>query len=113
MGKRWFLLMGVSILIFSFVVVGCDNPTSSNLDDGPADGTPWVFENQSSYAVTVYPDEDEYPGQGWKSFNLPVRRSKTIRVDKKYDFIYIKYGDANVVKAEPVSGEDRIIFKNK
>jgi hypothetical protein len=114
--KRSFGLIGLTslLLIFSFVFVGCDTPTSnpSSDPDGPADGIPWVFENQSSCTITVSPQAG-YLDQGWKSFTLSTGQSKTIRVDKKYSMIYILYNYANAVDLEWASGEDKGIFKNK
>jgi hypothetical protein len=114
--KRCFYLLGVMgfVLILSLAFVGCENPTSSGSGsdaNGPADGTPVVFENQSSYVITVSPSEG-YLDQGWKSFSLPVGQSKTIRLDKKYTTIYYTYNNADVVKLQWVSG-NKGIFTNK
>jgi hypothetical protein len=113
--KRFLLLLGVLVFLMS----GCDNPTASGSGsgpvydaDGPADGTPWVFENRSSYAITVSP-QDNHLDQGWRSFVLQIGQSKTIRVNKTYTAIYIKYNYASSVKVERVSGENKWIFSNR
>jgi hypothetical protein len=115
MKKSFYLtrLIGFLLIFSAFVLVGCDNPTTSDPDaDGPANGTPWVFENQSDYIITVSP-QDGHLDQGWKSFSLSPNKSKTIRVDKTHKAIYITYMDANYVTADPVSGENKWIFRNK
>jgi hypothetical protein len=119
--KKIFYVMGVIgfVLISSLVFVGCENPASSGSGsgpgpsvDGPADGTPWVFENQSSYPITVSPTAG-YTDQGWQSFTLSSGQSRTIRVDKKYNKVWVTYNYASLVGLEWASNENKGIFKNK
>jgi hypothetical protein len=108
------------------VLAACETPTSGNddvlgvipdderteEDDGPADGIPLVFENQSSYEISVGPDNDAAPDQGWSAFSLPKGGSKTIKVNKIYSDIdiFIKYTHYNDVKSDKIEGENRIVF---
>jgi hypothetical protein len=94
----------------SLALAAC-NPDKLDDPDGPADGTPWVFENQTTYAVIIAPDSDYYPDQGWKSFSLSYGKSKTVRVDKKYTGIYYTYNYANHVKPVRVQGETKLLIQ--
>ena len=102
------------VIVFGLIVTACENPTGGENDDGsgPADGTPWEFVNQSSYAITISPTTG-YADQGWKSFNLSPNQSKTIRVALSYDLIYYTYNYAGSVDPKRVEGENKVIFNNK
>ena len=102
------------VIVFGLIVTACENPTSGGYDDGsgPADGTPWEFVNQSSYTITISPTTG-YTDQGWRSFNLPVNQSKTVRVALSYTGIRYTYNYAGSVEPERVTGENKVIFNNK
>jgi hypothetical protein len=103
-------------LVFVLALAACETPTNSGDEgsDGPEDGTPWIFENQSSYDISIYPDNAEpHPDQGWDTFVLREGESKTVRVNKNYDTIYIMYNRSNNVEPKQVDGEERVIFRDK
>jgi hypothetical protein len=104
--------MGIAalVLILLLALGACDNPVNSG-GDGPSDGNPWTFQNESSQNVTVRPDnEPPHSDQGWASFTLSKGASKTVRVNRAYDAIYYEY--SITVTAYRVQGENRIIFRN-
>jgi hypothetical protein len=118
-------------LVFVLALAACETPTSNGGDEGldiisdderteedngPADGTPWEFENLSSYPVNIYPNDDEpHPDQGWKAFSVPAGESRTIRVNKDYTDIFYRlaYPDDADIVYERVEGEEKYIFKDK
>jgi hypothetical protein len=114
--------MGIAALALVFVLAlaACETPTNSGDEgsDGPEDGIPWVFENQSSYDIRISPDNspegvDLDPVQGWDTFLLRMEGGiKTVRVNKIYDKINFAYTRSNSVEPKRVDGEDKIIFTN-
>jgi hypothetical protein len=109
--KNWFFAI-LAAAVCALAIAGCDDPVKAETENGPSNGTPFVFENQSSVMVTVAPNSD-FPDQGWLSFNLTVGASKTVYVSWGYDTIYYLYSPANLVTSTSVSGEDKVVFVNK
>jgi hypothetical protein len=103
-------------LFFLLALAACETPTDPGLADdggGPEDGTEWIFENQSSHDIGIYPDnEDPHPEQGWNTFSLPAGESRTVRVNTDYDAIYFRHTRSDLVTPERIEGENRVVFKD-
>jgi predicted small secreted protein len=109
-------------LLAALVLAACETTTGGGEEDlieggggGPEDGTEWTFENQSSYNITVHPNDEDHPDQGWTAFSLRPGDTMVVRVDKKYEAkIYILgYTHFSDVSRDELKEENKIVFKDK